>query len=85
MIDYDGHHILIRYIADSPDRQTGIWDVVTKDEGAILGWILWDGAQRKYCFSPIPHAGETCQTCLRDIVEFCERATRKHRRKRRNG
>ncbi len=60
------------------------WKVLTL-EGALLGHVQWFARWRGYAFFP---DAETVfeETCLRDLADFCEQATRDHveaRRRRR--
>lgn len=61
----------------SKSGKTKVWNVCTL-EGQILGRIGWFGGWRKYSFYP---GSDTVfeQDCLRDIADFCQAETRKHR------
>ena len=59
--------------------KTKVWAVCSKD-GGIIGRVSWYGPWRKYCFFPQPDTVYE-QICLREIAQFCERETQKHRSK----
>jgi hypothetical protein len=47
---------------------------VTNEPGETLGEVKWHGAWRAYCF--FPAAGALFdRACLRELADFCERAT----------
>lgn len=58
--------------------KTKRWQVVTADRTHQLGSVHWYGAWRQYCFFPIQQTVFERQ-CLRDIADFCESETKKHR------
>ena len=64
-----------------PKLVTRIWIVKTLAGDTILGLVKWWGAWRCYCFFP---AAETLyeKVCLREIADFCEQATVRHREQR---
>jgi hypothetical protein len=64
----------------SPSGKTLCY-VVRATDGGNLGDVKWFGRWRCYAFFP---RGEAVfeQTCLRDIAEFCESETRRHRKER---
>ena len=65
-------------VGSSPSGKTRIYIVESKEEGFKLGYVKWHSAWRQYSF--FPEAGTVLEkTCLRDIAEFCEEKTRKHR------
>jgi len=62
-------------------RKTDIWRVAEKDatdQTPDLGEVKWYGAWRKFAFFPFVNTLFE-QDCLRDIANFCETETRKHR------
>jgi hypothetical protein len=61
-----------------PNPNTKVWGVVAKDGGATLGKVKWFGRWRKYAFFA---EADTVfeQVCLRDIANFCETETKRHR------
>jgi hypothetical protein len=58
-------------------RTTKSWEVVSKQQQKVIGWISWFSGWRKYCFFP-DAATVFEQVCLRDIADFCERETKAH-------
>lgn len=72
----------IRFERDIPTqaahKKTLRWDVQPTDGGQSIGYVAWYGPWRKYTFSPQPNTVFE-QQCLRDIADFCERATTEHR------
>jgi len=63
----------------SEGRKTRIFYVHSKD-GGFLGEIKWYGAWRKYSFFPSPRVVFE-EDCLRDIAQFMEEASKKHKEK----
>lgn len=63
----------------SDSGKTSVWDVVTTDNDPI-GEIRWFGRWRQYSFYAAPLTIFE-RSCLRTIADFCEDATRQHRRK----
>ena len=62
----------------SKSGKTKIWYVRANDGGAILGGVSWFSQWRKYAFGP--SIGTVFEpTCLRDIADFCETATKAHK------
>jgi hypothetical protein len=57
-------------------RRTLVWRVTTLG-GGHLGFVEWYSPWRCYAFHP---AAETLfeKTCLRDMADFCEKATADH-------
>jgi len=62
----------------SSTRVTDIFAVRARGTAATLGEIRWHWSWRKYCFFPKPNTLFD-HGCLRDIANFCESETRKHR------
>lgn len=61
-----------------PHFKTKVWLVETLDGSFVLGTVHWFSKWRKYAF--FPHTDTVFeQTCLRDIAEFCETATKDHK------
>jgi len=76
----DGTHVTFVNCGQLESRKTNGYMVNAKEGSALLGWITWHGAWRKYAFHP--SAGTIYEeTCLRDIAEFCEQETKAHRAK----
>lgn len=61
----------------SPSGKTQTWVVAAK-AGGDLGEIRWFGRWRRYAFYPLPQTVFE-QNCLRDIANFCETETQRHR------
>jgi len=66
--------------------KTKVFEVRTKapkepymdESGILLGEVCWTGRWRQYAF--FPEAGMMFERqCLRDIADFCESETKKHR------
>ena len=65
-----------------PGRVTSCWNVVSKEDGDILGAVYWHAPWRCYAF----HPSSECifeHRCLRDIAMFCEEETKLWRYRRR--
>lgn len=62
----------------APNPGTKRWAVMNKESRIQIGTVSWYGAWRKYCFHPGPMTVFE-EVCLRDIAEFCESETGKHR------
>jgi hypothetical protein len=59
--------------------KTSIWEVAPTDGGVALGSVKWFGRWRCYAF--FAHYDPILEkTCLRDIANFCELETKKHRK-----
>ncbi len=69
--------ITIDYHGESASGKTSIWYVNNKD-GTPLGYIMWHGPWRKYCFAPRDKTIYE-QDCLRDIANFCEQKSHAHK------
>ena len=67
----------------SDSGKTQIWKVLTKDSNVLLGHVRWYGPWRCYSFFVSSRDGEFDlvfeKTCLRDIANFCENQTQRHR------
>lgn len=71
------------YIEISPDGfsksgKTKVWRVHNRDTGEEIGYIRWAGNWRKYVFEDY-QASYYDWKCLRQIADFCEKATADHR------
>lgn len=64
----------------SPSGKTRGWWVMPKDGGNRIGCIYWYGPWRKYVFMPDPNCVFE-QDCLRDIADFIQAETTKHKAK----
>ncbi len=49
--------------------KTGVWNVLSKSHGFILGQIKWFGRWRQYCFWPSPNTIFNPE-CMGDISGF---------------
>lgn len=58
--------------------KTQRWDVTTKDGKGVLGTVKWYSPWRRFAFFPLP-ATTFDAACLREIADFCEGETRKHK------
>lgn len=63
--------INIKFLSDSPTAKTKIYEVTTKDDSQILGYIKWFGRWRKYAFYPESNTLYE-QDCLRDIANYID-------------
>ncbi len=71
---WEGTHIEFVHEGMSLSGKTGIWIVLAKRGGGVLGKVKWFSRWRKYSFFP----AQDCvfeQTCLREIAEFIELRT----------
>lgn len=59
----------IRFEETKDTEKTKCWNIVTKEEGYLLGEIKWFSAWRKYSFFPLG-SGVFEVNCLIDIVNF---------------
>lgn len=77
--EYDGTHIVFRWLDFSASGRTLLWHVNSKDGGDYLGLVGWHGPWRKYAF--YPKAGTIFETtCLNEIAEFTALMTKAHRK-----
>lgn len=74
----------VRFLLESKSSKTSHWRVISKvDKGHIailLGDVRWFGRWRKYAF--FPNSGNNLvfeETCLTDIADFIQLATKLHR------
>jgi hypothetical protein len=70
----------IKFVPAPPKPKTKVWYVVSKydDPNPHLGWIAWFPKWRKYAFYPKPNTVYE-QVCLREIADFCQKATVLHK------
>lgn len=65
---------------ENPGKKTNIYQVqsLVGQSFIVIGFIRWHGPWRKYCYFPQP---ETIydKGCLRDIANFCDDETEKHK------
>lgn len=61
----------------SPSGKTRVWSVRSVYGGADLGVVKWHAPWRRYCFFPGPALFE--EDCLRDIADFVEERTMRHK------
>jgi len=69
----------IKEVGKSASGKTIIWDVFSSGE-IFLGEIRWFASWRKYVFLPLNGAVFE-EDCMRDIANWCEQATRRHKAK----
>ena len=61
----------------SEGAKTHKYEVKSRLNGTLLGYVKWLNQWRRYCFYPIDAVFE--ETCLRDIAEFIEQRTMIHK------
>ena len=66
--------------APEQNPKTEIYLVLAKDGNAELGQVRWHAQWRRYAFFPRPDTVYE-PTCLRDLAEFCDKATAAHKAK----
>lgn len=71
--------ITIDILTPTPGRKTQQWSVNTTG-GTRLGIIQWLPAWRCYSYFPAPSTIYE-EECMREIADFCERATNNHKGK----
>jgi hypothetical protein len=71
--------IRFELLPQNPKKKTATWYVLTISGDVFLGSIKWFGRWRAYAFHPMTDTLFE-KTCLRDIADFCERATQNHRK-----
>lgn len=58
------------------------WEILSRRDGGILGWVCWYGSWRQYCFFPcegtVFNAG-----CMESLVAFLSDANAEHQERRR--
>ena len=74
---HEGTHII--FVVAPPKPKTLVWWVVNKHDDIQLGWVGWFGKWRKYAYYPKPDTVYEW-ICLREIADFCDAATRAHRK-----
>lgn len=68
--------VTITWSRESASGKTNIWWVTNKD--IILGEVRWHTRWRKYAFYPESNTIFE-EDCMRDIANWCEQATRRHK------
>lgn len=54
----------------SASGKTGVWRVLSKSQGSLLGMVKWYGPWRQYIFEPMPDCVFN-NGCLDAISSFC--------------
>lgn len=72
------HPAYIKFEPMITATKTQVWRVSAKSDGFFLGQVKWFARWYQYSFFPTPDTVFE-KTCLRDIAEFCETETKKHR------
>lgn len=76
-----GTFINIKDLGRVSDRAvTHLYEVTSRTNGALLGYIKWFAHWRQYSFFPVDCIME--KVCMRDIADFCEQRTNERRQKR---
>ncbi len=68
--------IIIRFFNDT--GKTQIYEIATKDDQKILGYLKWFGSWRCYAFYPEPHTVFEA-TCMQDIIEALSQLNNEHK------
>lgn len=70
----------IKMVEETPPvpRKTKIWYVENVDVSVVIGQVRWYNSWRRYAFFPAPECVFE-QDCLRDIADFVEAETAKHK------
>ena len=63
--------------ANPAQRKTKIWEVTSTQGSWSLGEVKWFAPWRRYCFEPLSCILDA--SCLREIANFCESETKKHK------
>jgi len=71
-----GTHIEFLNITGS--GKTEKWSVINRKSTHMLGVIKWHSPWRRYTFQPT-HASIYDWLCLRELADFCENATIRHK------
>jgi len=74
----EGKYIYFRNFGQFRNKKTNTYEVSAKQDNLVLGVINWYARWRKYVFEPTPNTIYE-EHCLRDIAEFCESETKKHK------
>lgn len=69
-------YITFEFLGTSDSGKTSRFEVRARSNSAIIGWIYWYPAWRKYIFHP---NGLFDEGCLREIADFVEKQTIEHR------
>jgi len=76
---YGSEWVEFERLGASASGRTCVWAVRSKEKRP-LGIIKWYAPWRCYAFNPMSEMSVTLEhRCLRDIANFCERATNNHR------
>jgi len=59
--------------------KTGVYDVLSKHQGSVLGHIRWYSPWRQYCFMPSPQCVFN-MGCMEDINRFIGELMQERRR-----
>lgn len=68
--------------AEKHNPKTGVWDVIAKEDGIVLGQVKWFARWRKYVFHPGYNTVYELD-CLSDISLFLSELMRLWRNKKR--
>lgn len=60
--------------------KTHRWEIRSKSQGSILGWVRWYGPWRQYCFFPCEGTIYN-NGCLESITQFLYDANLEHKAK----
>lgn len=60
--------------------KTGIWNIISKSSGFLLGRIKWYGPWRQYCFFPSPQCVFNTG-CMADITAFIKELMAERKKK----
>lgn len=73
-----GQYLYFRNLGQYGKKKTNTYEVLAKRNNFCLGTINWYARWVQYVFEP---TSETIYTpkCLKDIAEFCETETKKHK------
>lgn len=74
----DFRWITVQWAGSSQSGKTEIWTVRNSTSMVLLGEIRWHGPWRKYAFVPAKFTVFE-EECLRDIANFCQDSTIRHR------
>ena len=69
----------ITFREEEPSPKTKRWTIIANGNKSTLGWIEWYNPWRKYCFTTTTIRCIFEQDCLRDIANFIETETTKHK------
>ncbi len=78
-LDAHGSYITFTPCRQSASGKTRLW-LVRSETGVALGQICWFALWRKYTFQPVIEYLTTYEwVCLREIADFCEECTKRHK------